>query len=236
MPPSQRVKKHFILGQSDVTVISDAEKYISIAYDSLKKHRTILNETIKNYPQFRTSYVPYFTKSSQKLIIQMQNAAQFADVGPMATVAGVLADLMCSEMVKSGAKIAVVENGGEIMIHSDEDIYIGLYSHTTKVKDSIGFVFKGGSPPMGIGTSSGTFGHAHSLGKADTVTIFASSAGVADAVATKIANNITRKGNNCIFSDAIEIAKSLDGNLSVFITCGNKVAKVGSIPELIYSG
>jgi ApbE superfamily uncharacterized protein (UPF0280 family) len=165
----------------------------------------------------------------------MEKSSKIADVGPMASVAGVLADFMCKKMVEMGAKIAVVENGGEIMIHSDEDIYIGLYSHTTSIKHSIGFIFKGGSPPIGIGTSSGTFGHATSLGKADTVTVFASSAGIADAAATRIANSITRKKHKCFFSDALEIAKSMQSIFGVFITCGDEVAKIGQIPELIYS-
>ncbi len=121
------------------------------------------------------------------------------------------------------------------MIHSREDIFIGLYSHTTQVKDIMGFIFKGGTTPLGIGTSSGTFGHAISLGNADTVTVFAPSAGVADAVATKIANSITRNHKGCILHPALKIAQSLNFIQGVFITCGEKVAKIGNIPKIVFS-
>ena len=230
-----RVKRHLTIQESDITIISDSEKYINLAIERLKKERAHLIGVIQADPKFRTSFIPYSTQDKAELIIQMQEASALAGVGPMASVAGVLADIMCDIMVKEGAKIAVVENGGEIMIHSTEDIFIGLFSKTTQVKDSVGFIYKGGSKPLGIGTSSGTFGHAVSLGKADTVTVFADSAGIADAAATRIANSITREGDNCMFSEALKIAKSLDSIHGVFITCGDKVAKVGRIPELIFS-
>ncbi len=230
-----RIKKYFTVSESDITIISETEKYVTIGLESLYQARKQLENVIAVYPEFKTSFSPYFTKDDSDVILQMQQAAKLADVGPMASVAGVLADIMCKRMIENGAKIAVVENGGEIMIYSAEDIHVGLYSQTTQLKDSIGFLFKGGGTPLGIGTSSGTFGHATSLGKADTVTVFASSAGVADAIATKIANSVIRDGNDCVLEPALEIAETLDCIQGVFITCGNKVAKAGTIPKLVFS-
>ena len=230
-----RIKKNITIEESDVTIISESEKYVKIAIECLIQERNHLKKIINANPEFQSSFSPVYVQDQQEIIQQMQNAAELAQVGPMASVAGVLADLMCVRMISEGAQIAVVENGGEIIIHAKEDIYIGLYSQTTQVKDTMGFLFTGGSAPLGIGTSSGTFGHATSLGKADTVTVFASSAGVADAVATKIANSITRNDEGCILHPALEIAQSLDCIRGVFITCGEKVAKTGKIPEIVFS-
>ena len=235
MPAFSRIKKHITIEESDVTIITDSERYVNIAIECLIHERNHLKKIIKANPQFQTSFSPVYTQDTSELILQMQKAAEMAHVGPMASVAGVLADLMCERMISKGAQIAVVENGGEIMIHSKEDIHIGLYSHTTQVKNSMGFLFKGGSVPLGIGTSSGTFGHATSLGRADTVTIFAQSAGVADAAATIIANSITRNDTGCILHPALKIAQSLNFIHGLFITCGENVAKTGKIPEIVFS-
>lgn len=235
MPSLPRIKKHFTIEESDVTIISDSEKYVKSAIRSLIQERNYLKKVIKANPIFQTSFSPVNIQDNSEIILKMQTAAEMAQVGPMASVAGVLADIMCDNMISEGAQIAVVENGGEIMIHSKVDIFIGLYSQTTQVKDTMGFLFNGGSVPLGIGTSSGTFGHATSLGKADTVTVFAPTAGIADAAATKIANSITRGDKGCILHPALEIAQSLECIQGVFITCGDKVAKTGNIPEIVFS-
>lgn len=232
---SSRVKQHFTVNESDVTIITDKRKYIQIAEECLKQERAHLESVIDVNPIFKTTFSPITIQDTSELILRMQNAADLAGVGPMASVAGVLADIMCKKMISAGAEIAVVENGGEIMIHSNEDIYIGLFSQTTQIKDRMGFRFEGGSNPLGIGTSSGTFGHATSLGKADTVTVFARNAGIADAAATRIANSIKRNTEGCILHPALEIAESMDFIHGVFITCGIKVAKTGIIPEIVFS-
>jgi len=223
------------MNESEGVIMTDSEPYVEIALNSLKLARVILEEVISSEPQFKTTFAPYYSKSNSEVIIRMQDAAKLADVGPMASVAGVLADIMCERMVSEGSQLAVVENGGEIMIHSTVDVHIGLYSHTTQIKNKMGFLFQGGSKPLGIGTSSGTFGHATSLGNADTVTVFAPTAGVADAVATRLANSIILKNNTYSLQTALDIADSLKGIYGVFITCGDLVAKTGTIPEIIFS-
>jgi ApbE superfamily uncharacterized protein (UPF0280 family) len=235
MPSLPRIKKHITLYESDITIITDSEKYVTFALDTFTEARIHLETVIQTYPEFKSSFSPYYTNDNSDLIQRMEKAGELANVGPMAAVAGVFADIMSEEMILNGAKIAVVENGGEIMIHSIEDIYIGLYSQTTEIQDKIGFRFRGGSKPLGVATSSGTFGHAISLGKADTVTVFATNAGIADAAATSITNLIQREGAECKLEPALKRAQLLEGVYGVFITCGDKVAKTGTIPEFVLS-
>ena len=52
----------------------------------------------------------------------MALAAEKADVGPMAAVAGVIADLAVDDMTREGCKVAVVEDGGEISAVSDRPV------------------------------------------------------------------------------------------------------------------
>jgi hypothetical protein len=123
----------------------------------------------------------------------MASVSKEADVGPMAAVAGVLADLAVEAMVSSGAKVAVVENGGEVSAISNRPIDVALLAGDHPLSGHVGFRLE--EFPVGVATSSGVFGHALSFGEAEAVTIFSKNAGVADAVATAVCNIV--KGKDC---------------------------------------
>ena len=231
----KKFRSHFIIEESDVTIITDREDLIRNSVKNLIENREIIKRTIKKDIKFQKSFKPYFVseKSPPEIIESMQNASEICNVGPMAAVAGALADLMCDTLKKGGAQIAVVENGGEIAIDSKEDIFIALYSMTTILKANIGFLFKGGGQSTGVGTSSGTFGHAVSFGEADTVTVFANNASIGDAAATRVANEVKGDDVEGSVGKGLEIADSLDKVRGVFITRGEYVGKSGNIPELV---
>ncbi|MHA1341581.1 MAG: UPF0280 family protein [Promethearchaeota archaeon] len=233
----QKYRIHFTYKESDVTIISNSENFFRVAYDSLITHRRELERFIAKYPIFKSNFKPLRFPDDIDMPIVIERmiiASEIADVGPMAAVAGALADLMVEEMVKKGGKIAVVENGGEIFIHSIEDIYIRLYSMTTILQGKIGFKFKGGSSDLGVGTSSGTFGHAISLGNADTVTVFAENAAIADATATRIANSVKGDDDETAIGKGLEVSDSLEKVKGVFISKNKLVGYSGRIPELFY--
>ncbi len=56
----------------------------------------------------------------------MAQAAEKAGVGPMAAVAGVIADLAVNDMINTGCEVAVVENGGEISATSNMPIDVAV--------------------------------------------------------------------------------------------------------------
>ncbi len=65
----------------------------------------------------------------------MEIPTEICGVGPMAAVAGALADRMQEAMLKQRkVTIAVVEDGGEIAVKSSDDILIALYSLSTALK------------------------------------------------------------------------------------------------------
>jgi ApbE superfamily uncharacterized protein (UPF0280 family) len=87
--------------------------------------------------------------------------------------------------------------------------------------------------PLGVATSSGRFSHAFSFGDADAVTIFAVDAGLADAVATAVANLITGEDVTEVIKRGIEKALSINGVSGVFILYRGIVGKAGHVPDLI---
>lgn len=161
----------------------------------------------------------------------MAEASARAGVGPMAAVAGVLADLAVQEMIGSGCKVAVVENGGEVSAVSDQPIDIGFAAGDEPLSREMGFRLR--KFPVGVATSSGRFSHAFSFGDAEAVTVFACDAGVADAAATAVANLIKGDDVRGVIKQGIDHALGIDGVTGVFILYRGVVGKAGQIPELI---
>jgi ApbE superfamily uncharacterized protein (UPF0280 family) len=231
MTKHQLIKEAFRLKESNCTIISDKKSGIETAKDSIEHHRQQLEEYVKEHPQFLHSLEPVPVDGAPKVAQLMAEASAKANVGPMAAVAGVLADLAVEEMVGSGCKVAVVENGGEVSAVSDQSIDIGFQAGDEPLSREMGFRLR--KFPTGVATSSGRFSHAFSFGDADAVTVFAVDAGVADAAATAVANLITGDDVRDVIRQGIDHAITIDGVKGVFILYRGVVGKAGQIPELI---
>jgi ApbE superfamily uncharacterized protein (UPF0280 family) len=224
-------KQAFRLKESNCTIISDKESAIEKAISSIKHHRRQLEEYIRERPQFLHSFEPVAVDYGPEVARLMAEASAKAGVGPMAAVAGVLADLAVEEMLRDGCKVAVVENGGEVSAVSDQPVDIALAAGDAPLSREMGFRLK--DFPIGVATSSGLYSHAFSFGDAEAVTVFAVDAGVADAAATAVANLIKGDYVRGVIRQGIDRALSIDGVKGVFILYRGIVGKAGQVPELI---
>jgi ApbE superfamily uncharacterized protein (UPF0280 family) len=224
-------KRAFRHKESNCTIISDKESVIEKATSSIEHHRRQLEEYIKKHPQFLHSLEPVPVDKGPKVVMLMAEASAKANVGPMAAVAGVLADLAVEAMLNAGCKVAVVENGGEVSAVSNQPIDIALAAGDAALSKEIGFRLK--EFPLGVATSSGLFSHALSFGEAEAVTLFAVDAGVADAAATAVANLIKGDDVRGVIRLGIDRALRIDGVKGVFILYRGVVGKAGQVPELI---
>jgi ApbE superfamily uncharacterized protein (UPF0280 family) len=224
-------KRAFRLKESNCTIISDKEGAIEKAISSIRYHRKQLEEYIKEHPRFFYSLEPVPVDNGPKVVMLMAEASAKANVGPMAAVAGVLADLAVEAMLNAGCKVAVVENGGEISAVSNQPIDIALAAGDAPLSKEMGFRLK--EFPLGVATSSGLFSHALSFGEAEAVTLFAVDAGVADAAATAVANLIKGDDVQGVIRLGIDRALGIDGVKGVFILYRGVVGKAGQVPELI---
>ena len=225
-------KRAFRLKESNCAVLSDRECCIEVAICSIKKNRILLENYIKEHPRFLHSFEPIFIDDGPDVVRLMAKASEKANVGPMAAVAGVIADLAVKEMIDSGCKVAVVENGGEISAVSNQTIDIAFAAGDEPLSKEMGFRLK--EFPIGVATSSGKYSHAFSFGDASGVTIFADNAGTADAAATAVANLMIGDNNiQNIIRIGIDRGLSIDGVKGVFILYRDVVGKAGQIPELL---
>jgi len=231
-------KTRFLEKESDITIISESKKAIIRAKKSFYFHRKNLEKYVLKDKRFLNSFSPLKINTNFKIIKIMAEVAEICDVGPMAAVAGALADLMLETMKSKDSdyipsKIAVVENGGEIAIDSKEPITIALYAGENELNLNLGFLVKESDCPLGIGTSSATVGHAISLGQADAVTIFAKNAALADAAATKICNLVKGIDIEKSIKKGLDAVDDIDKLIGAFISRENKVGQTGKLPQLV---
>ena len=235
-------KSHFSVKQSDITIISESKSAILRAKNTFFFHRKNLERYIKKHNEFLTSFSPVKVNTRFRIINLMAKVAFICEVGPMASVAGALADLMLEPMKINDnskeigyipAEIALVENGGEISIDSIKPMTIALFAGYNELNLNIGFLIEKKDCPLGIGTSSATIGYAISLGQADAVTIFAENAALADAAATKIGNLVKGKDIEASIKKGLDAVDDIYGISGALISRENKVGHTGKLPKLI---
>jgi ApbE superfamily uncharacterized protein (UPF0280 family) len=226
-----KYKRAFKHKETSCNITADSEATIEAAISSIKHHRSQLERYIRTNPKFLHSLKPIHVEKGPTIVRLMAEAAERADVGPMAAVAGALADLAVEDMISTGAKIAVVENGGEVYAVSNNPINVALAAGDSPLSKRIGFRLE--DFPIGVATSSGLYSHALSFGEAEAVTVFAVNAGVADAAATAVGNLVKgedwRKAVECGIAKAL----SIEGVKGVLILYRGLVGKAGQIPKIV---
>ncbi|MFH1932950.1 MAG: UPF0280 family protein [Pseudomonadota bacterium] len=144
----------------------------------VRKYRQQIEDYIDKYPSFARSLSPLNRDPfAPRIINSMIDAGLSANVGPMAAVAGAIAEYVGLGLLPYSRDV-IIENGGDIFIRSEvrrEMLLLAESSEFTGLK----IVIQPSSKPIGVCTSSGKLGHSLSLGKAD-------------AAATGIANLMER--------------------------------------------
>src|SRR4030067_2169858 len=105
-------KRVFELKESRCTIIADREEAIEKAVDSIRRNREALEDYVRANPRFLYSLEPVKVPAEPLVAKLMAEAAEKADVGPMAAVAGVLADLAVKDLGGGGCGGEGVGGGG----------------------------------------------------------------------------------------------------------------------------
>jgi len=146
-------------------------------------------------------------------------------VGPMAAVAGAIAECVGRELLTFSPEI-IVENGGDIFIKTVRKRTVGVYAGESPLTGKIGLEIEAGDTPLGICTSSGTVGHSMSLGRADAVVVLSASTALADAAATAIGNRVNQSTD---IDAAIEFGRNIGGLKGIVIIVGKSVGAWGDV-------
>lgn len=204
------------------------------ALELIVQYRTQLESYTAKHPEFISSLVPLpLDPFAPPLVKEMLRAGQCAGVGPMAAVAGGVAEFVGKSLVAEGAHEIIVENGGDIFLCRRQPSTIGIFAGMSPLSYKMGVRLAAVASGYGVCTSSGTIGHSLSLGEADSVTVLAPSTLVADAAATRLANEVhIKKDGGADLTVALESAQRIDGIDGVVIICDEVMGAVGNI-ELV---
>jgi ApbE superfamily uncharacterized protein (UPF0280 family) len=227
-------KEAFQLKETQCTIIADKHEGIQTAKTSIQHHRRELEAYIKTNPTFLHTLKPVPVPAEPLVAKLMAEAAEKAAVGPMAAVAGALADIAVKDMLHAGCKLAVVENGGEISAVSNEPIDVAVAAGDEPLSKRFGFRLT--AFPVGVATSSGRFSHAFSFGDAEAATVFCKNAGLADAAATAVCNVVKGEDHQTAIQAGINKALSIKGVEGVLIVYKGFTGTAGKIPKIIKVG
>ncbi|WP_018963789.1 UPF0280 family protein [Coprothermobacter platensis] len=186
----------FIVGYKETDLWIGVDKYYpempEATLNLIKKVRKQLDDYIDANPDFLLSFEPITDENATSVAKKMIRASKMADVGPMAAVAGAVADEIGAFLsYEFGCKELIVENGGDISVKVQEPITISVYAGDSPLSGRIGLSIPQGV--CGVCTSSATVGPSISFGKADAVTVISKTAAVADAFATFYGNRVKQE-------------------------------------------
>jgi ApbE superfamily uncharacterized protein (UPF0280 family) len=231
-----RTYRHWVKDKDLVTfnvTVKETDLYIRArsdlkykAHELVLKYRQMLEEYIEGHPSFLTSLEPLAVDDdAPPLVRDMAEAAEKAGVGPMAAVAGAIAEAVGSELLDFSPEV-IVENGGDIYLKSLTKRLIGIYAGQSPLTGRVGLEIEGKDTPLGVCTSSGTVGHSLSFGKADAVIVLSRSTALADAAATAIGNRISQPED---IPGGIKFAQTIKGLKGVIIIRGEQVGVWGEV-------
>lgn len=183
---------------------------------------------VRGNPSFIDSLDPVpQDDSAPQPVLEMFAAGQVAGVGPMAAVAGTIAEFVGQGLLQSGIEDLIVENGGDIFIARKQECTVSVFAGNSPLSDRVGIRVRQNAMPCGICCSSGTIGHSLSFGHADAVVVSAPRTPVADAAATRIGNEAGRGGGD--LDQALKVAATIKGLSGVLVICGEKLGAWGEL-------
>ena len=213
--------------ETDLQILTDRLIDKDFVEERLRLYRQDIEGYITKDRRFLTSLKPVEPEFKTKPIVkEMSRAAKKANVGPMAAVAGAIAQFLGRDLLRKGYKDVIIENGGDIFLKTRKTRKVGIYGGRSKLWKGLRLKIKPQDTPLGICTSSGTVGHSLSFGLADAAVIIAKQPSLADAVATATANRVRSKKD---LSKALDFAKSVKGVLGVVIIIKDSLISWGKV-------
>jgi ApbE superfamily uncharacterized protein (UPF0280 family) len=231
-----RTYRHWIDGTDLVpfaVTIKETDLYIRATADLHRKASRIVHKYryqiegyIKRSPRFQSSLEPIpMPEYAPDIIKEMIKAGNAAGVGPMASVAGAIAEYVGRELLTYSPEI-IVENGGDIYLKTSKNRFVGIFAGDSPLSGKLGIEVDATDTPLGVCASSGTVGHSLSYGKADAVIVLSESTALADAAATAVGNRVKKTID---IDNAIEFGKTITGLRGLIIIKGDKTGVWGDV-------
>jgi ApbE superfamily uncharacterized protein (UPF0280 family) len=219
------------MAETDLHILADGP-VDELALLAVAKVRAEIEGYVRQYPLFLSSLVPLpLDNAAPEPVRAMLVAALAAGVGPMAAVAGVIAEQVGRSLLAQGFAEVIVENGGDIFLARKQPSIVAIYAGQSRLSGKFGIQLRPEQMPCGVCCSSGTVGHSLSFGVADAAAVLAPTAALADAAATCLGNAVKIRDKKSV-SQALEAAKRIEGVTGLVVIACEHLGAWGDI-ELV---
>ncbi len=193
----------------------------------VKRLRSMIEVYAEQHTGFVESLAPWpDDESAPEVVREMLRTTAKYGVGPMAAVAGAVADGVGRRLLEFTDEV-IVENGGDIFLKMNRPVKLMLYSgEESPFGGKLVLRIDAPGKPRGVCTSSATIGPSLSFGATDAVMIIADTATLADAAASGVANRVKSAQD---VTRALEDERERGLLRGVAVTIGNTFGAVGEI-------
>jgi ApbE superfamily uncharacterized protein (UPF0280 family) len=214
--------------ETDLLVLAQKQLH-DVTRELIIRYRGYIEAYIKQYPEFLHSLVPWRLQSpAPQIIRQMVRAGRKAGVGPMAAVAGAMAESVGRKLLAHSDEV-IVENGGDIYLKTKQTETLAIYAGSSPLSMKLGLRIDSVKEAAAVCTSSGTIGHSYSAGKADAVCVLSHECALADAAATAIGNRVASAKD---LTEAIDFGQQIEDVRGIVLVIGEQIAMWGDL-ELV---
>lgn len=211
--------------QSDILVSAEGDVREE-AEAALRRVRGELEEYIARDPEFATTLEPHIVlPDAPPVAWQMASAARICGVGPMAAVAGAVAQQVGEALLAHSGQV-IVENGGDIFLYTGQPRTAAIYAGPSPLSGRVGVQVEVLNRPVGLCTSSATVGPSLSFGQADAAVILAESATLADAAASALGNRVQSQDD---IAAALEYVQGIPGVWGALAIIGEHLGAWGQL-------
>lgn len=219
--PDDLVSFEVAIAETDLFILA-ARRLPQQARAAIREARRQIETHAALHPEFLEARQPLAPPDYlPTVVLRMHEAAERADTGPMAAVAGAIAEHVARALHPSSPQV-IVENGGDLFIISHRERLVAVRAGRSPLDGKVALAVPAGE--MGVCTSSGTVGHSDSAGRADAVVVAAEDGALADALATAVGNRVKAPEDA---ERAIAWARERTDLRHVLIICGDTLATWG---------
>ncbi|OPL11512.1 MAG: hypothetical protein AVO39_05400 [delta proteobacterium MLS_D] len=225
-PPQGMICRTVKIRESDLAVISERDlsrKALAV----LAEYRRQIEAYASSRKDFLTAFAPLKDDPWAPAIVRdMMKASRTVGVGPMAAVAGAIAEYVCRDIANENDDI-IIENGGDIflLLHS-RSARIKLFAGDSALSNKMSLIIEPEKTPVAVCTSSATVGPSISFGRADAACVLSNSGALADAAATLLCNTTKKKGD---IKSSLELAGTIEGVRGVVLMVEDTFGAWGDI-------
>lgn len=211
--------------ETDLWISSDTD-LTEDARDLVFGCRYQIESYIKSHPEFLTNLQPCSEDHyASPIIDEMIRTTRDIGIGPMASVAGAIAQYVGKGLLELTDQI-IVENGGDIFLKIDRPATVSIFAGESPLSGKLGLVIPERLMPIGVCSSSGKVGHSLSMGSSDVICVMSASTILADGAATALGNRINSKKDIDSVSDWADNIRGVLGGIAIM---EDKMAAWGDI-------